>query len=159
MISQGDIDALVRQMSEATSSDDMGMPPDESMGGERDQKLEELLKETLVAPGDPIAATMAAPVAMMPGQTMVPSGAVMSSDELRGSKYLLVAIVLLLFMCAATMAFVVNSLNDLTSELRTAREKVDTPSDDYHDNLAYARSLLESNDTAEVGRVWPLCSV
>lgn len=152
MINQEDIDALVRQMSEATGiasgSDHQAAAPSES------SDLDTLLNEVGNEPAAPQA--MAPSASMMLDQShsapaarqmQVPAG-VMPAEELRGTRYLLFSAVVLLAMCAVTLGYVVSAINGLTTTLQERNESEIKPTGDYENNLNYARQLIDSEDQA-----------
>lgn len=154
MISQGDIDSLVREMSQAT-----GVPDQNEIDArvaENESDIEALLQEA----ADPMATVDAVQGSLVLGQgasappqyAAVDPAAVMAPDELRGTRYLLVAAVFLLAMCAVTMGFVVRSINDLSHELEKNRTSEIKPVDDFQENISYARKMLASEDALELGR-------
>jgi tetratricopeptide (TPR) repeat protein len=151
MISQGDIDALVSQMSMAT-----GVPGREEIDdllAEKEQDIEALLEEVQnkADMSDAVQGTMQTPAVQSVGQVMLPSGtAVMAPEELRGTRYLLIAAVLLLTMCTVTMVFVAQAINGLTDELYAGRTDQVSPQDDYDSNVAVGLELLQSDDLIKV---------
>ncbi|NRA40291.1 MAG: hypothetical protein HRU15_19260, partial [Planctomycetes bacterium] len=153
MISQSDIDSLVREMSQAT-----GVPDQNEIDArvaENESDIEALLQEAAepAATMDAVQGSIAlGPQPVMQMQSAVDPAAVMAPDELRGTRYLLVAAVFLLAMCAVTMGFVVRSINDLSSELEKNRTSEIKPVDDFQENISYARRMLEADDPLEIGR-------
>jgi hypothetical protein len=153
MISQEDIDALVRQMSMAT------VVPDkqhiDAMLSEQESDIDALLDQAQRA-GEVTDAMQASMTPMLPQPmqgmvAMLPSGtAVMAPDELRGTRFLLVAAVFLLAMCTMTMVFVANAINGLTGELREGRSDEVKPQDGYEQDVAVGLELLASDDAVEV---------
>ena len=153
MIDQSDIDALVREMSEAT-----GVPDQEELDSKMHNKSEDidaLLQEASspMATHDAVQGSIAfggqQSLAQMQGVAMG-QAAVMAPDELRGTKYLLVAAVFLLAMCAVTMGFVVSAINDLAVELEQNRTSEIKPLDDFQENIEFAKTMLSGEDDMEV---------
>ncbi|MFW5829447.1 MAG: tetratricopeptide repeat protein [Planctomycetota bacterium] len=150
MISQSDIDALVGQMSMATGSPDRDEIDD--LLSEREQDIDALLREVQDKAdlSDAVQATMPSAPAPM-GQLTLPSGtAVMAPEELRGTRYLLIAAVLLLTMCTVTMVFVAQAINGLTDELYAGRSDELRPQDGYDNDIAVGMELLASDDPVKV---------
>ena len=153
MIDQSDIDALVREMSEAT-----GVPDQEELDSKMHNKsddIEALLQEASspMATHDAVQGSVAfggqQSLAQVPTMS-IDQAAVMAPDELRGTKYLLVAAVFLLAMCAVTMGFVVSAINDLAIELEQNRTSEIKPLDDFQENIEFAKKMLSGEDDMEV---------
>jgi hypothetical protein len=87
----------------------------------------------------------------MAGATAVPVGG-MAPEELRGTRFLLVAAVFLLAMCTVTMVLVVTAINRLSSELERGRTAQVESTDDYSQDLKVALELLEHEDDFEVAK-------
>ncbi|HEX3133565.1 MAG TPA: hypothetical protein VHX44_08270 [Planctomycetota bacterium] len=124
MIDQSDIDALVKQLANATGAPDTKKISDAlaKHEGEIDKLLEQAgdAKVTLDAiPGSAIQGS-GNPNAKLSGSATfgVP---VMAPAELKGTRWLLAAAVLFLAMCATTLGMVVNAINGLSQELKTQR--------------------------------------
>ena len=83
------------------------------------------------------------------GAAMVPAGALMSTEEMRGTRFLLVTAVVMLMACTVISALVVSSVNGLTDELRQGRQSELRPTDDYADDLATAELYLGAEDASE----------
>ena len=92
-----------------------------------------------------LSQTMEAPAMQNPM-----SGAVMSPEELRGGRYLLIAAVGLLAMCTVTLFLVVSSVNRLTEELYEGRTAQEEPADDFQQALEVAKSYLQDPDPDQV---------
>ena len=140
LIDQNDIDALVRQMSEATSPPAAEHVTDmlEKRGGDIEVLLNEAAKN--VDTSDAISEIASFDQAASSGEKVVygPPVNAMAPEELRGTRFLLAAAVFLLAMCTAAMVFVVSSINRLSGELHANRETVTTPTDDYSEDLQVA---------------------
>ncbi|TVR41777.1 MAG: hypothetical protein EA402_12605 [Planctomycetota bacterium] len=151
LINQEDIDALVRQMSEATN----GPSPEQitEMIGRRENDIEALLNEAAknIETSDAVSDLDAFDGAPRGGGAMMPPINVMSSEELRGTRFLLAAAVFLLAMCTAAMVFVVTSMNTLSTQLAASRDTVVTPSDDFGEDLRIAREMLNDPENAQRG--------
>ncbi|MDA3962925.1 MAG: hypothetical protein PF961_19245 [Planctomycetota bacterium] len=150
VINQDDIDALVRQMAMATGGPEDAGP---AVGG---SDVDELLAQA----GPQVTVTDAVSPSMIDevrGQVaLAPSSfggtALMSPEELKGTRYLLVVAVFLLAVCAVTLGFVVSSVNHLTVELAKTNETQVTTSDNFADDLAVAEGWLRDDDPVTVAK-------
>ncbi len=145
MISQGDIDALMQQMSEASSvgeTDEI-----DALLKEKNTQIDDLLNQAVQGEaGDAVEASMLTMAESMPqmSQQMVAAGSVMAPEELRGTRYMLWAALLLLSLCTATMVIVASSINKLTGELNQHRVEDNKPQEDFDSDIEYSMKLLES---------------
>lgn len=153
LIDQNDIDALVRQMSEATSAPNKDRITE--ILNRRENDIEALLNEAAksVQTEDAVSELVSYDAASSPSMGWAPPSDAMAPEELRGSRFMLAAAVFLLAMCTAAMVFVVFSVNRLSGELAANREAVITPTDDFNEDLRIAREILADADpvTAEKG--------
>lgn len=151
MINQGDIDALVAQLGDATIVGEPEAPEPVTSSSAVDQLLEQA--EANLTAADAVAPTMIADpgsgTALPVGATMIPNGALMSTEELRGTRFLLVTAVVMLMSCTVILALVVSSVNGLTDELRKGRESEARPTDDYSEDIAAAEAYLGDDDAAQ----------
>ena len=151
LIDQNDIDALVRQMSEATSTPDVEHVTHmlQKRGGDIEALLNEAAKN--VDTSDAISEIASFDETSASGDKVVygPPVNAIAPGELRGTRFLLAAAVFLLAMCTAAMVFVVSSINRLSSELHANRETVATPTDDYSEDLQVATDMLNYEDEIE----------
>ena len=76
----------------------------------------------------------------------------MAPAELKGARWLLVAAVLFLAICATTLGMVVNAINGLSSELKTQREAALTPSNSFANDYKAAVAQLAAQDATEVAK-------
>ena len=163
MIAQADIDALVQQLAMATGGE--AGAPNEALGealAKHEAAIDRLLGDAQNAAVDPtdvipgVGSKPKAPAPVVhaphgPGQGGPGwSGPVMAPLEIRGARWLLMAAVLLLGICAATLVGVTASIHRLTGELKAERvaqmgDGVGAPgvfADDYQSAMA----LLEDSD-------------
>lgn len=140
VINQNDVDALLAQMQAA--SGEVPRPSAEA--------------ETLIAPTEQTAADaiLSSQVASQPSAAMqvAPVAAYLSPEELRGGRYLLIAAVGLLAVCAVTLLLVVSAVNRLSVELRAERTAGEVPNDDFDLALEAARGYLGSDEVVQQQR-------
>jgi flagellar motor switch protein FliM len=145
VISQEDIDALVRQMGQSPgASPATGENAPHTSAFETDMASLLSQAQAEVQATDPLILSQRS----TPAPMLVPVGA-MAPEELRGTRMMLAAAVLLLAMCTVTMAFVVSSMNGLKAELRRGNDATLAPGDDTVRDIEVARTLLASSDDAE----------
>ena len=131
MIDQSDIDALVKQLANATGAPDTKKISDAlaKHEGEIDKLLGQAGDAKVTMDSIPLSAIQngAHANAKLSGSASfgVP---VMAPAELKGTRWLLAAAVLFLAMCATTLGMVVNAINGLSQELKTQRQTALTPS-------------------------------
>ncbi len=157
MIDQGDIDALVKQLANAT-----GAPDTQRISAALAQHEGEIGK--LLDNGNPNATTADAVDIGKLTQRMSPgaSGMVMSHfgpgvpvlapRELKGARWLLAAGVLLLGVCSTTLIGVVRAIDKLAQELHSNRPLEVAPTDSYADDLKTALAMLASTDEVEAAK-------
>lgn len=144
MISQEDIDALVQQLSVA-------------VGGEAPPAGAPAPGNTAKRPATPaaLAATMitapTATAATSATGSLMPAGSypVLAPRELRGARWLLMAAVVLLAMCALAMGAVARGVSGLSRELLKRNDADPHAADELALELTAARSMLASNDLIE----------
>ena len=117
LIDQNDIDALVRQMSEATAPPVADHVTDmlQKRGGDIEALLNEAAKN--VDTSDAISEIASFDTASASGEKVVygPPINAMAPEELRGTRFLLAVGGIPLAMCTAAMVFVVSSINRLSA--------------------------------------------
>jgi hypothetical protein len=89
---------------------------------------------------------------MKGGATMTLGVPVMAPAELKGARWLLVAAVLFLAVCATTLGMVVQAINGLSSELKTQREAALTPSNSFANDYKAAVAQLGAQDATEMAK-------
>ncbi len=156
MIDQGDIDALVKQLANATGAPDTKRISDAlaKHEGEIDKLLEQAGDAKVTMDAIPLSAVQGA------GSTgnLRSSGLatltmpVMAPAELKGTRWLLAAAVLFLAMCAVTLGMVVNAINGLSSELKTQHEAALAPSNHFADDYKAAMAQLSAPDAGDVAK-------
>jgi hypothetical protein len=156
MIDQTDIDALVRQLANATGE------PDTKKISEALAKHEGEIDQLLTANADPKMTVDAIEMpAARKGSTVAgvapaaaPSGLlpVMAPAELRGTRWLLAAAVLFLAMCATTLVLVVGAISGLQHELKAQHLAQLAPSDSFSDDFKAALAQLATGDNDEVAK-------
>ena len=148
MISQDDIDALVQQLSVAVGGEApaAGAPAPAAAGAKR-PATPEALAATMIS-AQPVATT-----ATTATGTILPAGVgsypVLAPRELRGARWLLVAAVLLLAVCALAMGAVARGVSSLSRELLRRNEADPHVGDELALELTAARSMLASSDLIE----------
>jgi hypothetical protein len=154
MIDQGDIDALVKQLAAATEEPEPDKISDAlAKHGETIDKLLEksvdphLTQDAVEMPKTPTSG--ASSITQMRPATVV---AQLPPIDMRGTRWLLAAAVILLAACAAILTMVVGAVGGLSRELRQERIAQLTPSDDFHDDFSAARAKLASPDEAETAK-------
>ena len=140
MISQADIDALVQQLSAAVGGE---APP----AGNAEPRPA-ALAATLISQAPVATAATSATGALTP--FAVGGVPVMAPRELRGARWLLVAAVLLLGVCALALGAVARGVSGLSRELLRRNEADPHAADELALELTAARSMLSSNDLIEV---------
>ena len=167
MIDQGDIDALVKQLGAASGSIEAAAdkPSMSQELAKHDAAIDQLLGEAkggtaanaatmdaidmrsvLDKPASGSAAIHGTP---SPFTVNVP---VLTPPELRGARWLLVAAVLMLAVCAGTLVVVAGAVRTLGGELAREREAGLEPGDDYGEDFAAASSRLASPDEDQVAK-------
>ncbi|TVR13255.1 MAG: hypothetical protein EA401_07180 [Planctomycetota bacterium] len=149
LISQDDIDLLVRQMSEATGSSDSEHLT--AMVNRRENDIEALLNEASEHADMDDAVSDLGPFARQSpheSMPMAPVGA-MVPEELRGTRFLLTAAVFLLAMCTVAMVFVVSSITRLSTDLRDSRDTAVAPTDDYREDLRIALEMMADENPVD----------
>jgi hypothetical protein len=155
MIDQADIDALVKQLAQATGAPDTKRISDAlaQHEGEIDKLLEQAgggAKVTLDAV--PVSALNSASTGTnrRTGSTMnIP---VMAPSEIKGTRYLLAAAVLFLAMCATTLGMVVHAIQGLSLELKKQHAAQLIPSDNFADDFKAALAQLHAPDAADAAK-------
>ncbi len=151
LINQDDIQLLVDQLTQASGE----MPSKDeidAMLSDREQNVAQLLNKgsSRMSLTDAVQPSMVG-MGGASGDGVASGGRVLSPEEWRGTRYLLVAGVLLLGMCSLALVLVVSSINRLTSEIRTGHDAQAVPlSDDFDDDLRYVDSLLSSADSEQI---------
>ena len=154
MIDQGDIDALVKQLAHATGA------PNTKKISEALAKHENEIDRLLEHAGDahatmdavPLSVLQAASATMKGGATITLGVPVMAPAELKGARWLLVAAVLFLAVCATTLGMVVHAINGLSSELKTQREAALAPSHSFANDYKAAVAQLGAQDATEMAK-------
>lgn len=147
-IGQSDIDALVAQLDNATSSGRGGSADLTRDGDTIDALLEQATRRVKI--GDALSLSQ---FAGAPPASALPEGAaLMSPEELRGTRILMVAAVVFLMTCTFAMVLVIASLNRLTGELAHGRGVEAGPSDDIARDFEVAETWLRDEDPAIVQR-------
>ncbi len=157
MIDQGDIDALVKQLANAT-----GAPDTQRISAALAQHEGEIGK--LLDNGNPNLTTADA-VDMgklsprtSPGASGMamshfgPGVPVLAPRELRGARWLLAAGVLLLGVCSTTLIGVVRAIDKLAQELHSDHPVEAVPTDSYADDLKTALAMLAASDEVEAAK-------
>ncbi len=154
MIDQGDIDALVKQLANAT-----GAPNTQKISealaqheGEIDKLLEQAGGAHATMDAVPLSALQSNRATMKGGATVTLGVPVMAPAELKGARWLLVAAVLFLAVCATTLGMVVHAINGLSSELKTQREAALTPSNSFANDYKAAVAQLGAQDATEMAK-------
>ncbi len=154
MIDQTDIDALVRQLANATGE------PDTKKISEALAKHEGEIDQLLTAnAGNRMTVDAVDMPALRKGSTVTAAAQVYSSAlpvmapaELRGTRWLLGAAVLFLAMCASTLVLVVGAINGLQHELKAQHLAQLAPSDSFADDFKAALAQLATGDNDEVAK-------
>jgi hypothetical protein len=140
MIDQNDIDALVKQLANATGA------PDTKRISDALAKHEGEIDKLLGQAGDAKVTMDAIPMAALqgssgsnprPGATTL-AVPVMAPAELKGTRWLLAAAVLFLAVCSFTLGLVVNAINGLSLELKTQHQAALVPSNSFADDYKAA---------------------
>ena len=137
MIDQGDIDALLSQMGDSAESTMAGgmdaaasgtgtvqRPGTGQITADIEEPLEAFQQRTI---SDAIGPTMVGSMGLArtgsyPSGVGGPAPAgVLTGEELRGGRLLLMAVVCLLAMCGASLVMVISAINNLTDELAQGR--------------------------------------
>lgn len=140
-ISQEDIDSLVNQLSSATGT---------QTGG----KAAAGTGKTAAAGGEAASRTTAisAGAAGAAGVVMLPGVPVMAPAELRGTRWLLVAAVALLAVCALVLVVLTTAIRGLSRELRKDIVVTAPVGEDFTADLKTALGFLRSPDEAEAAK-------
>ncbi len=156
MIDQGDIDALVKQLANATGAPDTKRISDAlaKHEGEIDKLLEQAGDAKVTMDSIPLSAVQAGASTtnlrtLGAGTLTMP---VMAPAELKGARWLLAAAVLFLAMCSITLGMVVNAINGLSDELKTQREATIAPSNHFADDYKAAVAQLNAPDAGDVAK-------
>ncbi len=155
MIDQGDIDALVKQLANATGAPNTQKISDAlaKHEGEIDKLLEQAGNAKATMDAMPASGLISGNSAATRGGPTITLGVpVMAPAELKGARWLLVAAVLFLAICATTLGMVVNAINGLSSELKTQREAALTPSNSFANDYKAAVAQLAAQDATEVAK-------
>jgi hypothetical protein len=154
MIDQSDIDALVKQLANATGAPDTKRISDAlaKHEGEIDKLLEQAGDANSTMDAIPMSGAANGSANTRPGATAVLTVPVMGPAELKGTRWLLAAAVLFLAMCATTLGMVVNAINGLSQELKTQHQTTLTPSNSFADDYKAAIAQLSAPDTGEVAK-------
>jgi hypothetical protein len=151
MIDQGDIDALVKQLANATGAPDTKRISDAL--AQHEGEIDKLLEKAANANSTMDAVEITRSTPPSGGRAVAigaPSMAVVTAHELHGTRWLLAAAVLFLGMCSTTLIIVVNSINSLSHELHEGHHATLTPTDSFGDDLKAALAKLNSEDDGEV---------
>lgn len=154
MIDQTDIDALVRQLANATGE------PDTKKISEALAKHEGEIDQLLTTNPDPRMTVDAVDMpAARRGSTGIGAAPVyasalpvMAPAELRGTRWLLAAAVLFLAMCATTLVLVVGAINGLQNQLKAQHLAQLAPSDIFADDFKAALAQLATGDNDQVAK-------
>jgi hypothetical protein len=155
MIDQGDIDALVKQLANATGAPNTKRISDAlaKHEGEIDKLLEQAGNAHATMDAMPASGLTSGKSAANKGAATITLGVpVMAPAELKGARWLLVAAVLFLAICATTLGMVVNAINGLSGELKTQREAALTPSNSFANDYKAAVAQLAAQDATEVAK-------
>ena len=155
MIDQGDIDALVKQLANATGAPNTQKISDAlaKHEGEIDKLLEQAGNAKATMDAMPASGLTSGNSAANKGGATITLGVpVMAPAELKGARWLLVAAVLFLAICATTLGMVVNAINGLSGELKTQREAALTPSNSFANDYKAAVAQLAAQDATEVAK-------
>ncbi len=153
VINQDDIQALVEQMTQATGE----VPGREQIGAilsEREEDIDAILDNATndQTISDAIQPSMVGSAPPQYGGPGIDPAQVLSPEELRGTRYILVAGVILLAMCAVTLVLVVSAINRLTVELESGRESQLEPTSDFATDFRDGEIYLQSADPDEVDK-------
>lgn len=155
MIDQNDIDALVKQLANATGA------PDTKQISDALAKHEGEIDKLLGQAGDAKVTMDAIPVAALQasgsGASKLGAGPalavpVMAPAELKGTRWLLAAAVIFLAVCAGTLGMVVQAINGLSHELKAQHQTALTPSNSFADDYKAAMAQLAAPDAGEVAK-------
>lgn len=161
VIAQADIDALVKQLAQATGAPEAGAVADALAGKAAD--IDRIQAEA-AAPPPPEMTRDAVDVNSVLGRTASTASlsgapaplpntvATVATVEWRAARTLLVAAVLLLALACGGLITLALSVGSLATELRSARETEHPAVDSYADRLALALAKLEETDEAERSR-------
>ena len=155
MIDQGDIDALVKQLANATGAPNTKRISDAlaKHEGEIDKLLEQAGNAKATMDAMPASGLISGNSAANKGGATITLGVpVMAPAELKGARWLLVAAVLFLAICATTLGMVVNAINGLSGELKSQREAALTPSNSFANDYKAAVAQLAAQDATEVAK-------
>ena len=155
MIDQGDIDALVKQLANATGAPDTKRISDAlaKHEGEIDKLLEQAGDAKVTMDAIPLSAVQPGGSATRGGSGLATLAMpVMAPAELKGARWLLAAAVLFLAMCSITLGMVVNAINGLSSELKTQRQAELAPSNHFADDYKAAMAQLSAPDAGDVAK-------
>ncbi|MFW5750688.1 MAG: hypothetical protein ACOCZK_03465, partial [Planctomycetota bacterium] len=153
VINQDDIQALVEQMTQATGE----VPGREQIGAilsEREEDIDAILDNAAndQTISDAVQPSMVGSGPPQYGGPGIDPAQVLSPEELRGTRYILVAGVILLAMCAVTLVLVVSAINRLTVELESGRESQLEPTSDFATDFRDGEIYLQSADPDEVDK-------
>jgi hypothetical protein len=154
MIDQSDIDALVKQLANATGAPDTKRISDAL--AKHEGEIDKLLEQA----GDPKVTLDAIPMAQLqnassgagrgPGSTV--SMPMIAPVQIKGARWLLAAAVLFLAMCATTLGMAVGAINGLSRELKAQHQAQLAPSESFADDFKAAHAQLVSPDDGEVAK-------
>jgi hypothetical protein len=157
-IAQSDIDALVKQLAQATGAPEAQEVADAIVGKAADidrmqeeaaQPSPELTRDAVDVNSVLGRTASTTSVHAMPGAVAV---ATVATVEWRAAKWLLAAAVLLLGLCSGALIVLTASVGSLTGELRAARAVEQPAADGYAERLRLALAKLEERDEAERAR-------
>jgi hypothetical protein len=154
MIDQADIDALVKQLAQATGAPDTQKISDAlaKHEGEIDKLLEQAGDPKVTLDAVPVSALNAASTGANRRTSPTTAIPVMATSEIKGARYLLAAAVLFLAMCATTLGMVVHAIQGLSLELKKQHEAQLIPSDNFADDFKAALAQLHAPDAADAAK-------
>lgn len=154
MIDQSDIDALVKQLANATGAPDTKRISDAlaKHEGEIDKLLGQAGDARVTMDAIPMASLQSSGSANTKPGTAAVGIPVMAPAELKGTRWLLAAAVLFLAVCSFTLGLVVNAINGLSLELKTQHQAALVPSNSFADDYKAALAQLSAPDAGEVAK-------
>jgi len=162
VIAQSDIDALVKQLAQATGAPEAQEVADAIAGKAADiDRLQEggqqaggpdLTRDAVDVNSVLGHTASTAALQMHGGQVQTFNVATVGVGEWRWGQYLLIAAVLMLGICSGVLIMLTMSVSHLSGELKAAREVEHPAVDGYADKLRLALAKLSEGDEAERAR-------
>jgi hypothetical protein len=162
VIAQSDIDALVKQLAQATGGSEAqqlgeelakhAADIDKAQEGAPPMPAPEVTRDALDVNSVLSHTQSTATVVLSPAHATLPPGSTITTVEFRAARWLLAAAVVLLGLCAGSLIVLTRSVHDLSGEIRKEREVERPVADGFAGKLELAVAKLREPDDAEQAR-------